>query len=439
MNQEKISERLTPGHYFTLALFVSLYMLNAGDRMILSVLLQPVKMEFALSDTQLGLLTGLAFAICNCIAAVPLGVAADRVNRSILIAVCLGFWSAMTLVQSYATSFVQLVIARMGVGIGEAGAPPAAMSLISDRFPASRRATALSIAFLGAPLGSMCALAAGGWIAQHYGWRVALQACAVPGFFVSLLLLLFLKDPARRKSPSAAAPGENSSLSETVRLLWSQPALRHILFGLILAGFALSGEATWSASFFIRTHHLTLAQVGSSLALIGVVAGVGGTMVGGALTDRLSRRDPRWATGTIALASFCAAPLIVCYLLATDLVTAFCFFALYNFCANMWLGPSYSAAHSLVPAHMRGKMTAILYAVAGLFGYGLGSQGIGLLSDLLAPHMANPLRYSLLMLGLVWLGSAINFALAARTLVREREQLHQRFGSIGPAPIASVH
>lgn len=426
-------ERLTIGHYLTLALFVSVYMLNAADRMIMSVLLQPVKMEFALSDTQLGLLSGLAFAICNSIAAIPLGVASDRLNRSILIAVCLSFWSGMTLVQSYATSFVQLIIARMGVGIGEAGGPPATMSLISDRFPASRRATVMAIVFLGAPLGSMCALAGGGWIAQHHGWRAALQACAIPGFFVSLMLLLFLKDSSRRKSSPGAASEESSGLLETLRLLLSQPALRHVLAGIVLAAFAVSGEGTWAASFFIRTHHLTLAQVGSSMAIIGVLAGVSGTICGGALTDRLSKRDPRWATGTIALAGFVAAPLIVCYLLATDLVVAFCFFAVYSFCSGMWMGPSYSAAHSLVPAHMRGKITAILYASAGLLGYGLGSQTIGLLSDLLTPYTPDSLRYSMLMLAGIWLCSSANFALAARTLVKERDQVRQRFAGIGPA------
>ena len=280
--------------YYTLLILSLAYSFNVMDRNILTILLDPIRREFALSDSALGLLSGLSFAIFYALAGLPLGAIADRVNRRNMIVLCLMLWSAMTAVCGGARTFFQLVGARInGVGIGEAGGAPAAMAMISDLFPARQRATAISAFYLASPVGAMAALGGGGWVAQHYGWRSTFLAAGIPGLVLAMVLLLTVSEPARGQSDDVRTTPAPLRLGETLRFIASQRSLRHLIVGVALTIFVVSGVSTWSASFFIRLHGFSLAQIGPLLAVSTGVFGFAGMAAGGIVADRLGRDDDR--------------------------------------------------------------------------------------------------------------------------------------------------
>ncbi len=406
---------------YTLFILMLAYSCNVMDRNILTMVLEPIRHEFALSDTQLGLLSGLSFAIFYAVAGLPLGAAADRVNRRNMIVVCLSLWSGMTAICGMAGSFVQLLVARIGVGIGEAGGGPPAMAMISDLFPAKRRATAISTFYLASPLGSIISFAGGGWLAQHYGWRAAFYAMGVPGLLLAAIMLLTVREPQRGLSDAdgglAVAAARRPRLGETLRFVASQPSLLHIIAGTTLTVFVVSGIGTWSASFFIRTHGFAPANIGGVLAAAAATGGLIGTLAGGLIVDRMARRDDRWRAWTLALASLATAPLIVvCVLAPTAGASVAAFFA-YIMVSFAWYGPVHGLSQTLVEVRMRATISAIVNLISNLLGVGLGSQFIGIVSDRLAPGLgAQSLRYAMAAAAGFSLWAALHFWLAGRTV-----------------------
>jgi predicted MFS family arabinose efflux permease len=401
---------------YTLFVLMLAYSCNVMDRNILTMVLEPIRREFALSDTALGLLSGLSFAIFYSVAGLPLGAAADRVNRRNMIAVCLTIWSGMTVLCGLAASFPQLLLARIGVGIGEAGGGPPAMAMISDLFPPSRRATAISAFYLASPVGAMVSFAAGGWVAQHYGWRPAFLAAGVPGLLLVAVMALTVREPRRGQS-DGAVDRARPTLGETLRFVASQPSLLHLIAGATLTVFVVSGVGTWSASFFIRTHGFTPAGVGLVLAAATGIAGFVGTLSGGLLVDRLGRRDDRWRCWVLALAALAVAPLIVLLVLVPDGRVAAGLYGVYALVSFMWYGPVHGLAQTLVQVRMRATISAIVNLVSNLLGVGLGAQLIGILSDRFAPWAGDrSLRYAMLIGGLFSLWAAFHFWRAGRTV-----------------------
>jgi predicted MFS family arabinose efflux permease len=390
------------------------------DRNVLTILLEPIRTEFRLSDGELGLLSGLSFAIFYALAGLPLGLAADRLNRRNLIVVCVGLWSAMTAVCGLSRSFVQLLIARIGVGVGEAGGGPAAMSMISDLFPAAERATAISAFYLASPVGAMLSLAGGGWVAQHYGWRAAFLVAGAPGIALALVLLLTVREPLRGVADGGPARPAASPLGATLRFIRSQAALLHVIAGTTLIVFVVSGIGAWSASFFIRFHGFRLAAIGPLLAVANGAFGIVGALTGGLVADRLGRRDERGRPWSVAVAALLMAPALAAALLAPDRRVAAAFFAGYVLLSSVWYGPCYALAQSLVAARMRGAIAAVIYLTSNLLGYGLGAQAIGYLSDLLSSgHGGEGLRAAMVAAATVSLWAALHFYLAGRTLRRD--------------------
>jgi MFS family permease len=378
------------------------------DRSIVGMVLEPIKHEFGLSDAQLGVTQGLAFAIAHAIVAIPLGFLADRTNRRNLIAACLVVWSAMTALCSFAGNFFQLLLARMGVGAGEAGGQSASLSVVSDLYTEKRRATAIAIFYLSSPIGAMLAGFLGGPITATYGWRSALLIAGVPGLIMAVVLILFGKELA---ATSRAAPG----FGDVLRFIRSQRALLHLIVGLALITFTLSGVASFAVSFFIRYHGMTQRDMGSILGLAGAATAL--VMLGsGLFADRLGRRDPRWRLWLIVPVEL-AVTVLLLFAYATGGSLALPLFLAAYLLTQVWIGPGLATAQSLTPSNMRATSAAILYVIINLLGFGFGPVILGALSDAFAAHAGKDgLRWALIFVSLLNVWGALHVLLATRTL-----------------------
>lgn len=409
---------------YALALLLVVYIFNFIDRQIVSILLQAIKEDLGLSDTQLGFFSGTSFAIFYSTLGIPIARYSDRSVRRNFIAVALFTWSAMTALQGMARSFSALAVARIGVGVGEAGCSPPAHSMISDLFPPERRGTALSIYALGIPIGSAIGLAAGGWIADNLSWRVAFAAVGLPGLLLAAVVRLTLREPPRGGA-GAAVPvsGSQEPLREIARFLLGRRAFVHIAFGGALHAFIGYGAGAFNPAFFERVHGFTRTELGAILAAVALTAGVAGTFLGGYLGDRLARRDPRWYAWLPALATLLSTPFFFPFYLEESAWGAVAWSLVPSLLAGMYLGPTFAITQSMVPPRWRAQASSILLLVLNLIGLGLGPQFVGWLSDLLAPdYGAESLRFALVWtvtVGAIW--SAFHYWRGARTL---REDLH---------------
>lgn len=391
-----------------------MYAFNVADRQILSVLAQPVKEDLGLSDTQMGLLLGLTFALLYSILGIPMARWADRRVRTHLIALGLAFWAAMTALSGFARSFAQLALARVGVGIGEASYMPAAYSLLSDHFPAERRATALGILHVGPALGILVGNVAGGWLAENFGWRTAFFVLGGPGILAAVLFHHFVREPAREHLPQGA--GTDSTL-QVMRYLWSRRSFGWLIASAAIHGFSGYGSGMWLAVFMIRVHDLSVAQAGLVLGPIaGLVAGVG-ALLGGRLADVLARRDVRWNCWISALGSILALPLWATFLLAPTLLLALLAYVPAALLNSLYLGPTNAMLQGVARPRMRAMSAALTMLLINLIGMGLGPLVVGALNDQLAPTLGDEaVRYSLLAMMGVHLFGAIASLLATANL-----------------------
>ncbi len=402
---------------YVLGILVVVYVFNFVDRQILSILLEPIKLDLELSDTELGFLSGVAFAIFYATLGMPIARIADKTSRTNVIAVCLSLWSLMTALCGLASNFIQLLLARIGVAVGEAGGSPPSHSLISDYFPPESRATALSIYSLGIPIGTMFGLLIGGWINEFFGWRLAFMVVGLPGILLAIIFKLTVREPARPEVAKAAA---NTSVRLVARYLWRQKSFVHLSIGAALHAFVGYGFLTWNPAFFIRSHGLETGEIGTNLALIsGIVGGVG-TFFGGWIADKLAPRDLRWYMWVALIGLVMTVPFVVIVYLLDSHVFAFALMTIPTFFGALYLGPSFAATQSLVPAHMRAIAAAVLLFIINIIGLGLGPQVIGIISDLLYPTFASEsLRYSLVIVAVLNLVAAIHYWKAGKTLVAD--------------------
>lgn len=402
---------------------VVVYILNFIDRQILYMLLEDIKEELVLSDTQLGFLSGIAFAIFYSTLGLPIARYADRNSRSSVIAVALFVWSGMTALTSFSQSFWQLALARVGVGVGEAGCSPPAHSLISDLFPPQRRATALAIYAIGIPVGSGLGFFLGGWLGEFYGWRQAFLIVGLPGVLMAFLVHRFLHDPPRGATAPAKVeptsdPGNGETIRDVAKFMWPIRSFRHIALAAALHGFYGYGSSAFLPSFFRRVHGMSQSEFGTYMAAILLTAGVLGTYLGGALTDKIGRRDRRWFLWLPALATLAGLPFSFLLYLYPDRQIAFLGLIPQTLLGLLYLGPTFAMTQSLVRPSMRALASAVLLLVINLIGLGLGPQFVGILSDLLAPRFGvESIRYALLFTvvgGAVW--SSLHYCLGARYL-----------------------
>jgi MFS family permease len=404
---------------YALGLLLLVYVVNFLDRQVVSILLQSIKRDLDLSDTQLGAFSGLAFAVLYSILGVPVARWADRGVRRSLIAAALLVWSGMTALQGLATSFFWLFAARVGVGIGEAGCSPPAHAMIADLFAPQRRATALSIYALGIPIGGAIGLAGGGWLREAFDWRTVLVIVGLPGIGLALLVRLTLREPTRGWWEGGVAQGEAPpSLAEVARRLRARRAFPHLAAAGTLHAFYGYGAGAFNPAFLERVHGLAPLEIGAWLGAIAASTGVAGTWLGGWLTDRLSVRDLRWYMWLPGWGSLAVVPFVLLFYLWPDGRQALALAALPAILAGLYLGPTFAMTQALVPPRMRAQAAAVLLLILNLIGMGLGPQFVGLLSDLLAPRFGvESIRWSLvatISVGAVW--SAVHYFRAARTL-----------------------
>jgi predicted MFS family arabinose efflux permease len=370
---------------YALAVLVAIYASNFIDRSIVNILGQAIKTDLALSDAQLGLLSGIAFALLYSTLGIPIARLAERRSRVAVISVSLALWSAFTALCGLATSFAFLLLMRVGVGIGEAGCSPAAQSLISDYYPPERRATALSVYSLGLPFGILFGALAGGWLAQSFGWRAAFAFVGLPGLLLALLTWLTVREPPRGRYDPAPLSDATPPLREVVRRLFARPAFAPLLIGVTLAAFGLYGSGAFFVPFLLRGGFgLDLAGAATGYGLLLGTAAAAGVALGGLLTDWGGRRDKRMYAAIPGIAFLLAGPLFVAMLLQAQLAAVAILAVVPLVLQHLFFGPTYAITHNMVEARMRASATALLFLPATFLGLGFGPPFVGWLSDLLA-------------------------------------------------------
>ena len=402
---------------FVLVMLTIVYAFNFIDRQILVILQEPIKADMGLSDAQLGLLSGFSFAVIYVTAGIPIAYWADRGNRRNIVSVALAVWSGMTALSGYAQNYGQLLAARVGVGLGEAGGSPPSHSMISDYFPPEQRGRALSFYSMGIYIGILFGFAFGGMIAEAFGWRMAFLIVGIPGVLFAVVLRFTVQEPIRGRWDTAAETAHKPSFAETMAVLKQLPSFWYIAFGCSLMAFVGYGVGNFFPSFLIRNHGLSIAQVGLVLALVSGVGGAVGTYLGGYLGDRFGARDPRWYLWVPMFGAMIAfGPYL--YVLLTDNTMHLLFILIFtNILTALYLGPCIAMSHALVPPSMRALTSAILLFVLNMIGLGLGPFLTGLTSDLLAPRFGDQsLRYAMVLASMTGLVAILLFYLGARKL-----------------------
>jgi len=400
-------DRFTGRQRYMLFILMVVYACHLIDRTIVLVLLDPIKHEYGLSDTQLGLFSGFIFALGTVAAALPLGTLADRRSRKSILGVCIAIWSAMTLLCGVAWSYASLLMLRFGVGAAEAGLQPTALSMVADEVSARKRAKAVAIVHIGSPLGTLIGFFVGGWVAGQMGWRAALLLVGVPGLLLAAVVLLTLREPAREH----VATHDNAiSIGDFFRTIWSDKALLHVVMGAIILWLCTSSSSAWWASFLMRSHGVPIATVGMIMAGTAGFGGIVGNFIAGTLSERVAQgRQDRLALFAVigALIYF---PLSLVTLISGSLaVVVICLF-LQMSSYFLIFTPAYSLAMGLAGPGIRGRTAALMSMGATAIGYGLGSQLTGILSDALRPTAGDEsLRYALLIMMFVMLWAAGHF------------------------------
>ncbi len=358
---------------------------NLGDRAVFSVVAPAMRAELGLTDFQIGILQGFCFALLYGGLGIPIGRLAERRSRVGIIAAATAVWSLATILSGVALNFLHMMVARVAVGMGEAGFSAPAASLVADQFEPRRRASAWSVIWLGLPMGTLLGAIGGGQVAQHYGWRMAFLALGAPGLLVALLVWCLLREPRRGLVEGGAAPSaEVPAFRAVVRHILSMPTLRHVMLGGAICTIGVQGVAQFMPLFFTRLFHL---PIGAAAGLFGAVSGVSlsvGLLLGALGTDRLSHTDERWPAWGPALALL-VAPL--CYVLGFSQHSIGATAALLvggGVLAMVYYGPSVGVLQNLTPPSMRASTTAVFAMLTALVGTGIGPTAVGFLSDRLA-------------------------------------------------------
>ena len=387
LTEQALRRGRAPG--VVLALLLLAYIFNFLDRTIVNILSESIIADLRLTDTEFGALTGLAFAILYSVLAVPLAMLADRTSRSRVIAGALAVWSAFTALCGTATSFGQLFLYRLGVGVGEAGGVAPSYALIADYFPPARRARALAIFSLGIPLGLTAGTLIGAYLAAWIDWRAAFIAMGLAGIVLAPLMLYFVRDVSQ---PGRTA---GSALLGAFPMVAAKPTFWLMAFAASCSSLAGYGLAAWTPSVLARSFDLGLVERGQFLASIFLIGGTAGVFAGGWLADRLGQGDKRWYARLPAIAWLITAPTFVVGLLAPNLWIAWPLLLIPNALNILWLGPVTTAVQHLVPRPLRATASASFLLINNLIGLGVGPMLIGALSDLFKERFGTEaLRYA---------------------------------------------
>ena len=402
--------------WYVLALLLSVYMIHHLDRQVVTLLLVPIGAEFKLSDGQLGLLAGTVYAISFAIAGIPLGMLIDRVHRVRLLAVLVALWSGLTALCATAQSFGALLLMRIGIGAAESGGTPTNLSLISDYFDRKSRSTAVGAYMMGPSLGTILGFALAGVIAANYGWRAAFLAAGIPGLVLALVLFFTVREPLRGAGDATAgiAAIKAPPLRESIKLLWSNRTIVHLIIGLTLANTVAAGVAVWLPALLMRNHGASVQTAGLSIAFGVSTFAALASVCGGMLADKVGARIPDAVPRLAALAALATIPCIVYGAMTTIYWVVIAAFAIKTVAHVLVNTPGYALTLSLAPPQIRGTTIAVLQVLGNLFSYGVGPQLVGSLSDALQPFAGtNSLRYSVAIFGLINVWSMCHLLRAA--------------------------
>lgn len=410
----------------TLFLLTVAYFFSYMDRQILAILQEDIRRDLLLTDTQLGLLAGLAFAIFYATLGLPVARLADRGNRVTIISIALALWSAMTAVCGLAQNFVQLLLARIGVGIGEAGSSPPSHSIIADLYPPERRAGAMGIYSLGVVLGAAGGTMIGGALAHYFGWRTAMFAVGIPGVLLAIVIKLLVIEPPRGLSDpgKAQGAGDMPPFAAGFRSLFADRAAVHLVMGVTVTSLIGYGTTAFGPSFMIRTMGMDKLQIATVVAPVGGLCGSLSAVLGGWLANKAAVRFGLHAQSWLVLAMKAVGlPLSFLFLLSTDPWVAVPLYWASLLLTNSYLGPTFALIQGLAPLRMRALWAAVTLLVINLVGLGLGPTLIGIVSDFLKPTLgdAEALRWAMLTLSAATPWALFHYWRAGAALKRRTE------------------
>jgi MFS family permease len=413
--------------YYVLGLLTLAYVANVADRsQVLAASLQAIKREFNATDAQLGILSGLPFAIFYSFLGIPIAAWADRSSRRNVLAWSCALWSAATGACGMALNFGMLFGARIFTAIGEAGGSPPSHSLISDYFPRLKRGTAFSVYALAVPIGTAIGAGVGGWGTQHIGWRQTFFLVGFPGIALALLVRLTVIEPPRGYADfggKAPAKAKTPPIREVLSFMFRRSSFLHLSLAAGLHSVVWYASGAFNNAFFQRSHAMSASEAGYWISFFSIVGGVG-TFAGGFLADRLSRsrNDRRWYLWVPGIATFLCVPFQFAAYLAGDMAFVLPMFGAMQFMAAVFFGPSFAMTQAIATLRMRSVATSLLLLLQTLIGQGIGPWIAGLISDQLRPSMGvSSLRYSLVIVGLVNIWAAVHYMIGARTLRQDLE------------------
>ncbi|MEM6415964.1 MAG: MFS transporter [Pseudomonadota bacterium] len=429
-------EKSSAYRYYVLVILTLVFASNYADRMILPLLSPVLKVEFGLSDTQLGLLKGLAFALFYSAFSIPIAWLAARWNRVNIVVVSLTVWSAFTTLAAFSTNYIQLLLTRLGVGIGEAGGIAPMQSIISDYFAENERARAFGFFMLAVCLGDCISLLVGGWVLEEFGWRKVFFIVGIPGIVLAILMKLTVREPMRGASDSntfSAPPTEKKhdigfdgvkDFIPTVFDLFRIPVYRTFVLAFTAAQITTNTLSNWDIDFLARSFNLEMTQITVPLAVITVFTFGAGVTLGGYISDKTLAKTKASYGIVPAIGMVIYAPLLVGFLYAPTSFWAFFFFGAGALAIGTLFGPSYAAVQSFVPVRRRALAASIMIASGHLLGIGVGPLIIGIISDLIAPTTGEiqSLKYALSFLTLTALASAALFIKAGKMIVVESKK-----------------
>lgn len=404
----------------TLAILLLVFAVSFMDRQLLAILIEPIRKELAFSDAAAGLLYGFTFVVFYTVLGIPIARAADRSNRVRIIIWSLALFSALTAVCAWAGSYWHLLLARIGVGVGEAGTGPASHSLIADLYPLERRATAMGIFAMGPHLGILMGFLVGGFVGEAFGWRAPFLVAGLAGVALTAFCAYAVTEPERRDTGDAAGHGHATTVLDAARAVWRMPSMRHLFIGCAVLDMAVSALIAWLPAFLMRAHGLKLSTTGALLAVVLGLFGAGGTLLGGWLSDRLGARAPAWRLRTAAIVVLLLAPVWALAITADDDAIALVALTIAGTLIVFHLGPAFAMVQSLAAPRSRALTASLLLFVANLVGVGVGPYLVGALSDAwLADYGSDSLRWALMIVPLLFLWAAAHFNVAASSLAAD--------------------
>jgi predicted MFS family arabinose efflux permease len=410
--------------WYVLIIMMLAYTINIADRYVMSTVLEPIRLELKLTDGGVAFLTGVSLAFFYVIMGIPLSWIADRYNRRNLLAASITIWSAMTALCGMSLGYMQLLLARIGVGIGEAGGTPSCNSIVADYFPAGRRAMAMTIFALGAPIGAWLGADMAGYVAAEYGWRMAFYVLAVPGVVLAIVIMLTIKEPKRGRL-DAVDDADAPTLAQTLNFIWSQKAMVHTIMGSGLSALWGWGLMWFTPTFIQRAYGLNVGEAGGVIGPIHLVMGIGASLLTAWLVGRPSYTDPRKVLRLLAgVTALATVPSIYAYY-THSLQTATVMWWIFIPAIYFYIGPSMSLLQNLAPPKMRAMVIAVSLLVANVFNLIVAPQGVGLLSDYFAGPGgadAESLRIALLILAPTGFWAAWHYWRAEKYAVEDQKR-----------------